>query len=192
MAQGFGVAALFAVTNAFGPAVFAKDAAKPSVYCWQGPKGEWSLQRFKPLIKVGGGTVFAEMTFEGGALTEVRLRRFYDDSELAFDYTFDGAGKLAGLKGSVSVRTVGPTIPGETEPPVFADWLGEADLTPGSDGKIPQHHVLYSREKDRIDKPDDADKYVGRFFEAPVYATVASVPCGARLKEAEKMNATQQ
>lgn len=72
------------------------------------------------------------------------------------------------------------------------DWLGEAELTPGADGKIPLHHVLYSREKDRIDKPDDADKYIGQFDAAPVYKTVAAVPCAARMKEAEKMNATQE
>ena len=59
------------------------------------------------------------------------------DSELSFDYMFDSSGKLAGMKGSVSVRTIGPTLPGETEPPLFADWVGEADLLPGSDGKIP-------------------------------------------------------
>jgi hypothetical protein len=174
------------------PAMLANAPGSKAVYCWQGAKGDWSLQRFKPLIRVGGGTVFAEMSFAGGVLEEVRVRRFFADSELAFDYTFDGAGKLAGLKGSVSVRTVGPTIPGETEPPVFADWVGEADLLPGSDGKIPPHHVLYSRDKDRIDKPDDADKYIGQFNEAPVYSTAQSVPCAARMKEAVRMNAEQQ
>jgi hypothetical protein len=170
----------------------AKEPAGKAVYCWQGTKGDWSLQRFKPLIKVQGGTVFAEMTFDGTALREVRVRRFTAESELALLYTFDGAGRLMGLKGSVSVKTVGPTIPGETERPLFADWVGEAELTPGEDGKIPAHHVLYSREKDRIDKPDDADKYIGQFDSAPVYKTIQSVPCAAMLKEAEKMNATQE
>ena len=74
----------------------------------------------------------------------------------------------------------------------LADWLGEADLSPSADGKIPPHHVFYSREKDRIDKPENAEKYVGRFDDAPVYRTVQSVPCAAMLKEAEKMNATQE
>jgi hypothetical protein len=181
-----------AMALAVTPTLLAKDPAGKAVYCWQGAKGEWSLHQFKPLIHVGGGTTFAEMSFAGGALEEVRVRRFFADSELAFDYMFDGAGKLVGLKGSVSVRTIGPTLPGETEPPLFADWVGEADLLPGSDGKIPLHHVLYSREKDRIDKPDDADKYIGQFNEAPVYQTIQTVPCAARLKEAEKMNAEQQ
>ncbi len=172
--------------------LLAKDATGKPVYCWQGTKGEWSVHRFKPLIKVGGGTIFAEMTFAGGALEEVKVRRFFADSELAFDYTFDSAGKLAGLTGSVSVRTIGPTIPGETEPPLFADWVGRAELTPGSDGKIPPHHVLYSRETDKIDKPDDADKYIAQFNEAPVYRTIQSAPCAAMMKEAERMNATQE
>ena len=74
----------------------------------------------------------------------------------------------------------------------LADWLGEADLSPGTDGKIPPHHVLYSREKDRIDKPENADAYVARFNDAPIYLTIQSVPCAAMLKEAEEMNATQE
>jgi hypothetical protein len=172
--------------------LLAKDPNAKAVYCTQDAKGEWSLQRFKPLIQLKGGTVFAEMSFTGSVLEEVRLRRFDMDSELVFDYRFDGAGKLTGLHGSVSVKTIGPTIPGETEPPVFANWVGEAELTPGDDGKIPPHHVLYNREKDRIDKPDDADKYIARFDDAPIYKTIQSVPCAAMLKEAEKMNATQE
>jgi hypothetical protein len=172
-------------------ALLASPLAGRAIYCIQGPKGEWALQRFKPLINAQGGTTFAELSFEGATLREVRLRRFFPDSELTFDYSFDAAGKLAALKGTVTVRTVGPALPGDPEPPVFADWLGEAELTPGSDGKIPPHHVIYTREKDRIEKPDDADKYVARFDDAPVYATVQSIPCATKMKEAEKMNAAQ-
>jgi hypothetical protein len=186
-----GIACACVMALATSATMLAKEPGGKAVYCWQGSKGDWSLHQFKPLIQIGGGTVFAEMTFAGPVLGEVKVRRFFADSELAFDYTFDGAGKLAGLRGSVSVRTIGPTLPGETEPPLFADWVGEAELTPGGDGKIPPHHVLYSREKDRIDKPDDADKYIAQFNEAPVYQTIQSVPCGAKLKEAEKMNAAQ-
>jgi hypothetical protein len=182
---------LCAVALAASAVGMAKEPAK-AVYCWQGANGNWSLQRFKPLIKVGGGTVFAELTLDGAVLEEVKLRRFYADWQLAFDYTFDATGKLTALHGSVQVKSTGPTIPGETEPPVFADWLGEAELTPGADGKIPPHHVLYTREKDRIEKPDDADKYVGQFDDAPLYMTTKSVPCAAMMKEAETMNATQE
>ena len=51
---------------------------------------------------------------------------------------------------------------------------------------------MYSREKDRIDKPENADEYVGRFDDAPVFWTIQNVPCAAMLKQAEKMNATQE
>jgi hypothetical protein len=185
------VACTGAVALAAWSPMLAKDPGAGVVYCTQGAKGEWGLQRFKPLIAVQGGTVFAELTFTGGELAEVKLRRFYADSELAFDYTFDAAGRLTGLRGSVSVQSTGPALPGDTEPPLFANWLGQAELTPGTDGKIPAHHVMYSREKDRIEKPDDAEKYVVRFNDAPIYTTVASVPCASMMKEAVRMNATQ-
>jgi hypothetical protein len=172
--------------------LFAKDPSPKAVYCTQSPSGDWSLHRFKPLIAVQGGTVFAEMSFVGGALEEVRLRRFYSDSELAFDYTFDASGRLTALRGSVTVKSVPPPGADPGAGLELADWLGEADLSPRSDGTIPPHHVYYSREKDRIDKPENADKYIGRFDQAPLYRTIQSVPCAAMLKEAEKMNATQE
>jgi len=185
-------ACAFAMVLAASSSVLAKDPNAKAVYCTQGAIGEWSLHEFKPLIQVLGGTVFAEMTFKGSVLQEVKLRRFFADSELAFDYTFDASGRLTGLHGTVTVKSVPP--PGAIVPPgfVLADWLGEADLLPGSDGKIPPHRVFYSREKDRIEKPYDAEKYVVRFNDAPVYWTIQSVPCAAMLKEAEKMNATQE
>jgi hypothetical protein len=172
--------------------VLAKDTSSKAVYCTQDANGKWSLHRFKPLIQVRGGTVFAEMTFDGSVLEEVRLRRFYKDSELAFNYAFDASGKLIGLRGSVQVKSVAPPGVDPALAVELADWLGEAELTPGSDGKIPPHHVLYTREKDKIDKPENADVYVGRFDQAPVYRTIQAVPCAAMLKEAEKMNATQE
>jgi hypothetical protein len=186
------VAGACAMIMASSPTLLARDPNAKVLYCTQGPNGAWSLHRFKPLIEARGGTVFAEMSFAGNVLEEVRLRRFYSDSELAFDYTFNASGRLTALHGSVSVKSVPP--PGVDPGPGFelANWLGEADLSPRSDGTIPPHHVVYSREKDRIDKPENADKYVGRFNQAPVYWTIQSVPCAAMLKQAEKMNATQE
>jgi hypothetical protein len=187
-----GAAYACAMLLAASPVMHAKDASSKAVYCTQAANGQWSLHRFKPLIQVQGGTVFAELWLEGAVLDELKLRRFYKDSELAFDYSFDASGKLVGLRGMVQVKSVPP--PGAELGPGFelADWVGEADLLPGSDGRIPPHHVFYSREKDRIDKPDGAEKYVGRFEDAPVYRTIQSVPCAAMLKEAETMNATQE
>lgn len=172
--------------------VLAKDSNSQAVYCTQSANGEWSLHRFKPLIKVRGGTVFAEMRFAGSALEEFRLRRFYKDSELAFDYRFDVSGRLIGLHGTVTVKSIPPPGTDPQQALDLADWVGEADIMPSNNGKIPAHHVLYSREKDHIDKPDSADGYVGQFYNAPVYKTIQSVPCAAMLKEAEKMNATQE
>ena len=186
------VAGACAMVVAFAPISFAKDSNAKAVYCTQGANGAWSLHRFKPLIRVEGGTVFAEMSFAGNVLEEVRLRRFYVDSELAFDYTFDASGRLTALHGSVQVKSVPPPGADPAFAVELADWLGEADLLPGADGKIPPHHVLYSREKDRIDKPENADKYIGRFEQAPIYSTIQTVPCAAMLKEAEKMNAMQE
>ena len=170
----------------------AKDSGAKAIYCTQGVNGDWSLHKFKPLIQVNGGTVFTEMTFEGHVLEEVRLRKFYKDSELAFDYTFDSSGQLRMLRGSVQVRSVAPPGADPSFVVELADWLAEAELTPGSDGKVPPHHILYTREKDKIEKPEGADVYVGRFNDAPVYRTIQAVPCAAMLKEAEKMNATQE
>jgi len=181
-----------AVMLAMSSAGLAKDPNAKAVYCTREANGSWSLQRFKPLIDVQGGTVFTEMTFEGSVLEQVRLRRFYGDSELTFEYNFDAGGRLVGLRGSVQVKSVAPPGADPAFAAELADWVGQAELTPGADGRIPPHHVLYTRENDRIDKPDDADKYVGRFNDAPVYMTIQSVPCAAMLKEAEKMNATQE
>ncbi|MDP9051617.1 MAG: hypothetical protein M3O31_13000 [Acidobacteriota bacterium] len=186
------VAGACAAVLVSSPMMLAKETGSKAVYCTQGAKGDWGLHKFKPLIKVQGGTVFTEMTFDGQVLEEVRLRRFYTDSELAFDYIFDASGQLRALRGSVQVKSVPPPGADPAFAAEMADWLAEADLTPGTDNKIPAHHILYTREKDKIDKPDNADSYVGRFNEAPVYRTIQTVPCAAMLKEAEKMNATQE
>jgi hypothetical protein len=186
------VACACAMLLVSSPVVLAKEVGSKAVYCTQGANADWSLHKFKPLIKVEGGTVFAELTFDGKVLEEVRLRRFYKDSELAFDYMFDASGQLRTLRGSVQVKSVPPPGADPAFAVELADWLAEAELTPGSDDKIPAHHILYTREKDKIEKPDNADVYVARFNEAPVYKTIQSVPCAAMLKEAEKMNATQE
>jgi hypothetical protein len=187
-----GIPGACAMVLAASSFAFARDPNAKEVYCTQGADGGWSLHRFKPLIKVQGGTVFAEMMFDGAVLEEVRLRRFYADSELTFEYTFDASGRLVGLHGSVTVKSEPPPGVDPGAALELADWLGEADITPGIDGRIPAHHVMYSREKDRIDKPEGAEKYVGRFEDAPVYRTIQNVPCAALLKEAETMNATQE
>jgi hypothetical protein len=185
------ILAVFAGMLLAMPAPPLKDRL-PSVYCSQAATGAWSVQKFKPLIRQGGGTVFAEMTFAASGLYEFRMRRFDADAETVYSYKFDGSGKLVGLMGSVLVKGPVIALPGDTEPPASTDWLAEADLMPGPDWKIPAHHVLYSRDKDRIDKPESADRFITRFDTAPVYQTVQAVPCASLLKEAKELNATQE
>ena len=101
------------------PPSFASGPNAKAVYCTQAADGQWSLHRFKPLIQVQGGTVFAEMSFADSVLEEVKLRHFYADSELAFDYTFNASGHLVALHGSITVQSVPP--PGAVPDPV-SNW----------------------------------------------------------------------
>ncbi len=156
---------------------FASDHSVKTMYCWQEAKDRWVLHRFKPLINTQGGTAFSEMSFEGRVLQKVRLRRFFPNSEVVFEYTFDPTGSLNGLHGSVSV---------------FGQWLAEANLYPDADGKAGSYHVVYKRSDVRINAPDNADSYVGRLDEVPIFRTIDSVPCAAMLKEAEGLNATKE
>jgi hypothetical protein len=155
-------------------------AAKPvevkRVFCVPRPEG-WHLQRFKPLIDPRGKTVFAEMSLAGSLLLEVRLRRFAEKTETTFDYKFDESGQLNSLMGSVRV---------------FGAWDAEANLYPDADGTVPPYHVKYLRNNEPVSKPEDAVDYVGLLDAVPIYRTVQAVPCASMLKEAEKMNATQE
>jgi hypothetical protein len=157
--------------------VFAKERDVKTVFCVAGPKNSWSLQRFKPLIDPRAKTVFAEMSFANHMLLEFRLRRFSEAAEVAFDYKFDAAGRLNALEGSVKV---------------MGSWEAEANMFPNADGSMPSYQVLYSRNHERVSKPEDAVDYIGLLEKAPIYQTVQAVPCAAMMKEVEGMNATQE
>jgi len=163
----------------FSSFVFAAKRKTKAIYCTQSADGAWRLQRFQPLINPRAGTVFAELSFAGTMLEAARLRRFYPDREVVFDYKFDGAGRLTALVGSVEF---------------WGQWLGEADLTPEADGRLGNVHVKYYRaeSRDRINRPDDGETYTAELSRVPIYRTTESLPCGGSLREAEKMNATQE
>jgi hypothetical protein len=158
---------------------FAAKRKTKAVYCTQAVNGAWTLQRFEPLINPKAGTVFTELSFAGTVLEAARLRRFYPDREVVFDYKFDGEGRLTAVLGSVDL---------------WGQWLGEADLTPGTSGTAGDVRVKYYRAKSRdlINRPDDAETYAAELSRAPIYRTIESLPCGSSLHEAEKMNATQE
>ena len=164
----------------FSSFVFAAKRKTKAVYCVKtAADGSWKLQQFQPLINPQAGTVFTELSFAGSMLEAARLRRFYLDRELAFDYKFDSTGRLTKLVGSVEM---------------WGQWMGEADLTPGADGKIRSGDVNYFRASSRnlINRPEDAEAYTAELSSAPIYRTIESLPCGGSLQEAEKMNATQE
>ena len=151
-----------------------------AVYCVQAKDGGWSLQRFRPLINPAAKTVFAEMSFTGPVLEAVRLREFHPGYEVVFEYKFDATGKLNALLGSVEAWE--------------GHWIAEANLYPEADGTLGPAHLKYYRsaERDQISRPEDAQHYTGELSRVPIYRTIESLPCGGLLKEAEKMNATQE
>jgi hypothetical protein len=151
-----------------------------AIYCTQAADGGWGLQRFRPLINPEAKTVFAEMSYTGPVLETVRLRRFHPGYEVVFEYKFDAAGKLSALLGSVEAWE--------------GHWVAEANLYPEADGTLGTIHLKYyrSQEHDQISRPEDAQHYTGELSKVPIYRTTESLPCGGLLKEAEKMNATQE
>ena len=163
----------------FSSFVFAAKRKTKAVYCTQAPNGAWSLQKFEPLINPRAGTLFTELSFAGTTLEAARLRRFYPDREVVFDYKFDSTGRLTALLGSVEL---------------WGQWLGEADLYPEADGKVSNMHVKYYRASshDLINRPEEAEGYTAELTSVPVYRTIESLPCSGSLHEAEKMNATQE
>jgi hypothetical protein len=166
-----------------GGAVLAAPVAKAAkpiqvrlMFCVPMSQG-WSIQRFKPLIDPRANTEFAEMSMAGSQLLEFKMRHFSERAETAFDYKFAGDGRLNSIHGSITV---------------FGSWVGEANLMPDSDGSVPEHHVTYRSNNQQVQRPDDAADYVGVLDKFPIYRTAQAVPCAAMLKEAEKMNATQE
>src|SRR5258708_38240844 len=101
--------------------VFPAQRRAKAVYCLRSSSGEWNLQRLRPLINPRAGTVFAQMSFTGSVLETVRLRQFHPNREVAFEYRFDGLGRLTGLLGDVEM---------------WGQWLAEADLYPETDGTV--------------------------------------------------------
>ena len=87
----------------FTSSVFSAERKTKAVYCVRASHGEWSLQRWRPLINPRSDMVFTQMSFTGQVLEAVRLRRFHPDHEVVFEYRFNSLGKLTGLMGSVEL-----------------------------------------------------------------------------------------
>jgi hypothetical protein len=150
-------------------AIFAKERDIRVVFCVPGPQGGWSLQAFKPLIDPPAKTSFAEMSLAGPQLVQVRLRRFSPDSEVMFEYKFDEAGRLNALEGTVKV---------------FGSWEAEANVLPNSDGSVPPYQVLYRRNNERVQRPENAARYISLLNDPPIYRTAQSAPCALMIQGA--------
>ena len=159
--------------------VFPANRKAKAVYCVDSADGKWRLERWRPLINPHSHTVFAEISFLGDEVDEVRLRSFYPDHEVLFEYKFDPTGKLIRLFGSVDM---------------WGSWLAEANLYPESDGTVGKVDAKFyaTKDRNRIARPEGSNEYEAELGKVPVYRTIESIPCGSRLKEAEKMNATQE
>jgi hypothetical protein len=175
----FRCSALLLVLLMFCSPVFAVKRKTKAVYCTRAADGTWNLQRFQPLINPRAGTSFTELSFAGNALEAARIRRFFPDHEVVFDYKFDGSGRPTALLGSIEM---------------WGQWLGEADLTPEADGSVDSVQMKYYRagSRDSINRPEDARYYMAELTSTPVIRTIEALPCGSLLHEAEKMNATQE
>jgi hypothetical protein len=177
---GIALLALLLTSSIFAVEVFAVERKAKAVYCVQSADGEWGLQRYRPLINLRGHTVFAQMSFTGTQLEMVRLRQFHPDYEVAFEYKFNVQGQLIALTGDVEM---------------WGQWLAEADLFPDTEGKVASPHISFygpKKGRDPIRRPEDSQHYTAELDKVPVYRTIQSVPCGSKLQEAEKMNATQE
>jgi hypothetical protein len=150
-----------------------------SVYCVDQGSETWSLQRYQPLINPRGKTHFVQLSFSGATLEAARLRRFYPEYEVSFEYRYDSQGRLTGLKGSVEF---------------WNRWIGSADLYPEEDGSIPQRRVRFisPRGGEEVARPEEWQDFDPLLRDVKVYRTIDSLPCGGRLQEVEKMNATQE
>src|SRR5271154_1964541 len=123
--------------------VFAREKRKTNaVFCTRAVNGAWYLQGFPPLINPRAETVFAEISFAGKTVEEVRLRQFHPNHEVEFDYKFDTGGRLTALLGSVAK---------------WGEWVGETNLYPDADGTVGSFHVKYYKPgtQDLIAYPED-------------------------------------
>jgi hypothetical protein len=171
---------VYTVLGLCSSVIFAREKRRPnSLYCTQAKDGSWQSQSFQPLINPQARMAFFEIEFAAKRVDAVRLRRFFPDHDVEFDYKFDLNGKLNSLIGSVAVPR---------------GWVGEADLFPEADGTISNVHVRYYKPgtTDRILDPEDAGRYTAELSKVPIYRTVESLPCAGSLQDAEKMNATQK
>jgi len=144
------------------------------------PQGAgWVVQPYAPLVDTKKGTKVEQVVYTGALLSHVLMKSYNDRYELMYDYRFDQNGRLVQLRAYLER---------------WGQWLAEADLYPDQSGLIPNPDVHYrlSQFGGIVPDPKDGANETKVFLTAPVYWSVAQVPCAVLLREAEKMNATQE
>jgi hypothetical protein len=142
-------------------------------------KDDWAVQKYRPLIDLHAGLVVEQVGYEGTRLDQVLMKRYDPAVQVTFDYKFDEAGKLTELHGFVRR---------------WGRWVCEANLYPLAVGDTGPLRVKYRGGMDgtEISDPDDGPRYEGLLKQVAVYRTVNEIPCAGMLKEAERVNATQE
>jgi hypothetical protein len=144
------------------------------------PQGAgWIVQPYAPLVDTKKGTKIEQAIYTGSTLAHVLMKTYNDRYELMYDYRFDQNGRLVQLRAYLER---------------WGQWLAEADLYPDQSGLIPNPDVHYrlSQFGGIVPDPKDGANETKVFLTAPVYWAVSQVPCAVLLREAEKMNATQE
>ncbi len=144
------------------------------------PQGSgWVVQPYAPLVDTKKGTKVEQAVYTAGTLSHVLMKSYNDRGELMYDYRFDERGHLVGLRAYLER---------------WGQWLAEADLYPDASGLIPMPDVHYrlSQFGGIVPDPKDGANETKVFLTAPVYWSVSQVPCAVLLKEAERVNATQE
>jgi hypothetical protein len=141
--------------------------------------GGWVVQPYAPLVDTKKGTKIEQAVYSGSTLTHVLMKDYNDRYELMYDYRFDERGRLVQLRAYLER---------------WGQWLAEADLYPDENGLIPNPDVHYrlSQFGGIVPDPKNGANETKVFLTAPVYWSVSQVPCAVLLREAEKMNATQE
>jgi hypothetical protein len=144
------------------------------------PQGAgWVVQAYAPLVDTKKGTLVEQAVYTGRQLSHVLMKTYNDRYELMYDYRFDQNGRLIQLRAYLER---------------WGQWLAEADLFPEADGLIPTPDVHYrlSQFGGIVPDPKDGANDTKVFLSAPVYWSAGQVPCAVLLREAEKVNATQE
>lgn len=133
----------------------------------------WKLQNYAPLIDTRRGTRFVQAISGETSTSRILVKSFDQRTSLTFDYKFNQQGKLVAFHGTLHR---------------WGHWIVDANLLPEVDVAFRDLDANYRLSDDGplIQRPDDSGDYTSVFHSAPVYQTLADVPCAWLFQEAEK------